>query len=81
MITCQNYKSFTGFRLNKVEYSAYPEEEEVLLSEGSTVVILDVLSKQSFPKASDAFKDYDLNQEFTIIHLLLPDKSHSHDQP
>ena len=42
VISCQNYEAFPGFRLNDPAYTAYPNEEEVLLSEGCPVLILDI---------------------------------------
>ena len=43
VISCQNYESITGFRLNNSAYATYPYEEEILLMEGSRVVILGIV--------------------------------------
>ena len=40
VISCQNYDAFPGFRLNKRGFTAYPQEEEILLSEGCPALIL-----------------------------------------
>ena len=40
VICIQNYKDFEGFRMNNRQYTAYPEEKEILLMEGFPVAIL-----------------------------------------
>ena len=42
IILFQNYDRFYGFRLNKLEYTPYPYEEEYLLIEGSKFRVLKV---------------------------------------
>ena len=42
VISCQNYEAFPGFNLNNLGYTAYPYEEEILLSEGCPALILDI---------------------------------------
>lgn len=36
----QNYEKFEGFRLNSYKYSAYPQEEEVLLPQTCQLYVL-----------------------------------------
>ena len=38
----QNYNGFNGFRLNGEKYSAYPLEREVILLDGTKVVVMKV---------------------------------------
>ena len=42
VIAIQNYRKYPGFRMNKPEYTAYPREQEVLLSEGANVFVAQV---------------------------------------
>ena len=46
VISCQNYQAFPGFRLNNEAYTAYPYEEEILLSEGCHVTLLSVENRK-----------------------------------
>ena len=71
-ISCQNYEAFPGFRLNNQGYTAYPEEEEVLLSDGCKVYILSVEEEFIIKNTSDSFKLFN-NKKLTIIHMFLPD--------
>ena len=43
-ICLQNYNSngFKGFRLNRLEYSPYPEERRIVLLDGVEVVVLKI---------------------------------------
>merc|ERR1712086_602585 len=38
----QNFNIFSGFRLNKPEFSAFPDEEEFLLKEGYGFIVLKI---------------------------------------
>ena len=40
VIVCQNYRLFSGFRMDSAFYSAHPYEQEVLLMEGSQVAVV-----------------------------------------
>ena len=42
IISVQNYIGFNGFRLNGEKYSAYPLEREVILLDGTKVVVMKV---------------------------------------
>ena len=42
VIAIQNYRKYPGFRMNKPEFTAYPREQEVLLSEGANVFVAHV---------------------------------------
>ena len=42
IICCQNFEAFPGFRLNNYAFTAYPYEEEILLSEGCPALILEI---------------------------------------
>lgn len=42
VISIQNHFGFPGFRLNTENFSAYPQEEEVLLIEGCTMFVMKV---------------------------------------
>ena len=56
---CRNYKSFSGFRLDKGDYSAFPYEQEYLFMEGLEVTILKV--EENFVIVNN---DKDLKPEF-----------------
>ena len=38
----KNYSGFSGVRLNKDQYSAFPSEEEFLIIEGSPATVLSI---------------------------------------
>ena len=38
----QNFNNFRGYRLNKPEYSAYPQEEECIFIEGIKLKVIKV---------------------------------------
>ena len=42
VVCMQNYDKFEGFRLNSYKYSAYPDEEEVLLPQSCQLYVLKV---------------------------------------
>ena len=42
LISVQNYNGFNGFRLNGEKYSAYPLEREVILLDGTKVIVMKV---------------------------------------
>jgi len=42
IVSVQNYNGFNGFRLNGEKYSAYPLEREVILLDGTKVVVFKV---------------------------------------
>jgi len=66
----QNYGSFSGFRLNQPEYSAFPHEEEYLLMEGIEVTVLAVDENMVMNcKATTAVeKMYDA-QKVNVVYL------------
>ena len=65
-ISVQNYNGFNGFRLNGEKYSAYPMEREVILLDGTKVIVMKVeeikMRQQSENKSEE-------NQKITFIHL------------
>ena len=71
VISCQNYLSFQGFRLNNEGYTAYPLEQEVLLVEGCEVIVLDV-QKYQLNNIHPKFAPFK-GKTFTLIHAFLPD--------
>ena len=72
VISCQNYEAFPGFRLNNPAFTAFPYEEEILLSEGCPVLILDIVRDFEITSSDQYFKNFK-NKRITIIHLYLPD--------
>lgn len=42
VLSCRNYNSPFGIRLNNPAFSAFPEEDEFLLSEGCGVYVLKI---------------------------------------
>lgn len=42
VLSIQNYRGYAGFRLNLDKYSAYANEQEVLLKEGCEVYVLKI---------------------------------------
>ena len=72
VISCQNYIAFPGFRLNRKEFTAYPYEEEILLSEGCPAFILDIERDIKIENSNDIFKVFK-GRPITVIHMYLPD--------
>ena len=72
VISCQNYDAFPGFRLNNQEYTAYPHEEEILLSEGCPALILHIEKDFKLSNPHDHFKEFQ-GKSMTLIHMYLPD--------
>ena len=58
VISCQNYEAFPGFRLNHEGYTAYPNEQEVLLSEGCNVILLSVEKDCKIDNKDEAFSEF-----------------------
>ena len=59
--------------MNHRKYSAYPEEQEVLLYDGCRVIVLGLERyKKGIKNASPGFLDYQ-NRPFSVIHLFMPD--------
>ena len=67
VISIQNHYGFSGFRLNSANYSAYPQEEEVLLVEGTTIFVLNV-EEITIQNPNSGFENFN-GQNITIIHL------------
>ena len=53
-------------------YTAYPYEEEILLSEGCPALILGIERNVELLNPPILFSDYQ-GRELTIIHMYLPD--------
>lgn len=70
VISCQNYDSFPGIRLNHKNYTLYPHEEEILLCEGCEVWVLDVEVDIKIENEHESFSNFN-GKTVTIIHLLL----------
>lgn len=43
-MSIQNYRGYAGFRLNKHEYSAHPNQRQILLREGIPMFVADIES-------------------------------------
>ena len=67
MISVQNYNNFNGFRLNGEKYSAYPQEKEVILLDGTQVVVMKVEDIKVDQQAEE-FKQIN-GKTLTFIHL------------
>lgn len=75
VICLQNYNEngFKGFRLNKSEYSAYPDEQRVILIDGLEMVVVkteshdvDKIENKSIKQLIGSFE----KPKFTIVYLL-----------
>ena len=67
VFSIQNYNGFKCFSLNGEKYSAYPQEKEVILLDGTQVVVLKV-EEVTISNTDREF--YHLNgKPLTIIHL------------
>ena len=66
VISCQNYNSYEGFELDNQQYTAYPVEREILLSEGCQVRVLGV--ERDYVIKNENMPLYN-GKQVTIIHL------------
>ena len=76
VMSCQNYESFSGLRLNNEAYTAYPYEQEIILAEGSEVIVLKVDTEFKLQNLDLQIANY-YNRHLTLIHLLLVDDQHT----
>ena len=70
----QNYFRFNGFRMNSAQFTAHPDEREVLLGEGARVIVMGVDEVYiNNELTGDSFWD-DFNQKtMTVVYLLHPE--------
>ena len=67
VITCQNYDSFGGVKVDSLANQAYPKEEEIILKQGCEVYVLAV---ENGVQINNPFiKDIN-KKKITIIYLL-----------
>ena len=69
LISVQNYNGFNGFRLNGEKYSAYPLEREVILLDGTKVVVMKVEERSAKDITTDLVPHLGTIDTITIIHL------------
>ena len=67
-----NYIRFSGFRMNQPEYSAHPEEMEILMCEGAKVVVMGVEDILINNETGDMFWKPFNGKTLTIIYLYHP---------
>lgn len=67
IISVQNYNGFKCFRLNGEKYSAYPQEKEVILLDGTQVAVMNVEEVQIDNDAEDF--EHLKGKSLVIIHL------------
>ena len=68
LISVQNYNGFNGFRLNGEKYSAYPLEREVILLDGTKVIVMKV-EEIDVKSMNMELNDLNGNSSITLIHL------------
>ena len=59
-ISVRNWSGFSGFRLNRAQFSAHYHEDEILLFEGFKVFVL---------KVEENVAAKDLDTKITVVHL------------
>lgn len=69
IISVQNYNGFNGFRLNGEKYSAYPLEREVILLDGTRVVVMKVEELEI--QSSNSVKASMVGEKVTFMHLFI----------
>ena len=67
VFSIQNYNGFKCFHLNGEKYSAYPEENEVILLDGTQVVVMKV--EEVTIRNMDKEFQHLTGRPFTVIHL------------
>ena len=65
-ISVQNYNGFNGFRLNGEKYSAYPQEREVILLDGTKVIVMKI---EDVEMPQSIIPSHLAGQTITFIHL------------
>ena len=68
VISCQNYNSPSGIRMNNKAYSSFPSESEILLMEGCLINILAVEEEVLISNNLASFVPFK-NKKITIVHL------------
>ena len=68
VISCRNYDSPAGMRLNHEAYTSYPHEREVMLVEGCPVMILAVEKDVLIENTHESFAEFD-GKLITVIHV------------
>lgn len=71
VISCRNYESPQGIRMNNEAYTAFPCERETLLMEGCIVYILGVEREVLIKNRYESFSEYK-GKTLTLIHLFHP---------
>ena len=67
VISVQNYYGFKCFSLNGEKYSAYPQENEVILLDGTQVVVMKV--EEVEVRNEEARFSHLNGRKLTLIHL------------
>lgn len=70
------YTPFNGFRLDKIQYSAHPLEEEIVFSEGTHVAVIGV-DKIRFERRAyrlDPHMKYFNNKLLNVVYLFVASK-------
>lgn len=71
VITCQNFFSPAGIRMNNEAYTSYPVEDEYLLMEGCNVYILSIEKNVQIDNDSSDMTKFN-KRSMTVIHMFHP---------
>ena len=71
VISCQNFNSPSGVRMNNEAYTSYPNENEFLLMDGSEVMVIAVERDVIIHNEHEEMKCFN-NKSLHIIHLYHP---------
>lgn len=71
VLSCQNYMSSQGVRLNNEAFTSYPGDQEMLLRQGCRVYVLQVQRNVVFKNDYTTYTEFN-DQTFTIVHLFAP---------
>ena len=70
VICIHNFYKYTGFRMNTLEYSAHPDEKEVLMIEGTEVAVMGVEQLLiDNGQSADSFWNHFNGKTLTVVYM------------